>query len=272
MKKCLILASVLLLSAYSEMSAQATRLVVRARAKDAKFIGTKHAGAYGNVLVKVSDAASGKVLAQGITTGDSGDTKLLLETSLSRYQRITNDSTARFEADITLDEPTLVTISLAVPANKKFAKESAKSGFSYKGEAATISSTQVWLIPGKPLNQEGIIVEIPGLVVDIEQNEKVFKLADIQQNKLNFKSHLALQCGCVITSGGLWDADVIEVKGTLKLAGKKVGDAAFKLTGPSLYEGAFDNITQKGKYELKVYAYDSKTKNTGLDTIYFEVK
>ena len=266
-----LFAGLLVCSLATESFSQNTKLVVRARAKDAKFIGTKHAGAYGNVLVSVTDALTGKVLAKGITEGGSGDTKLLLQTPINRYQPITDDSTAKFEAQLAIDEPTLVTVSLAAPSNKKRAKTSQNADFNYKPVESIVSSTQVWVIPGKDIDGEGLILEVPGLVVDIYQDKNVVSLGSLADKKLTVKSHLALQCGCVITAGGLWNADNIEVKGVLKQAGKKVQDISLKLVGPSLYEGDFTNIEKKGKYEVQVYAYDSVTKNTGVDRINIEV-
>ena len=255
----------------TESFSQTTKLVIRARAKDAKFIGTKHAGAYGNVLVSVTNTLTGKVLAKGITEGASGDTKLLLQTPLKRYQPITDDTTAKFEAQLAITEPTLVTVSLAAPSNKKKAKTSKDPAFSYQPVESIVSSTQVWVIPGKDIDGEGLILEIPGLVVDIFQQNNTVALNSLADKKLTVKSHLALQCGCVITSGGIWNADHIEVKGVLKQAGKKIQDISLKLVGPSLYEGDFTNIDKKGKYQIQVYAFDSQTKNTGADHINLEI-
>jgi len=266
-----LLAGLLLCSLVSESFSQTTKLVVRARAKDAKFIGTKHAGAYGNVLVSVTNALTGKVLAKGVTEGASGDTKLLLQTPLNRYQPITDDSTAKFEAQLAIDEPTLVTVSLAAPSNKKKAKTSRNADFKYQPVESIVSSTQVWVIPGKDIDGEGLILEVPGLVVDIFQDKNTVSLSELKDKTLTIKSHLALQCGCVITAGGLWNADHIEVKGVLKQAGKKIQDISLKLVGPSLYEGNFTNIDKKGKYEVQVYAFDNKTKNTGADRINVEI-
>ena len=65
-----------------------------------------------------------------------------------RHQGITDDATAKFETSISLDEPTFVTVEVLAPFNAAGAQVNAQ--------------TQVWLIPGKNLDGEGIIVEIPG--------------------------------------------------------------------------------------------------------------
>lgn len=263
----------LILVSSMESYAQVTNVTIRARAKDAKFIGTKHAKGYGNVLVSLHNAQTGKLLAEGVTSGDSGDTKLLLQTSLNRYDRISNDSTAKFVAKLTIDRPTLVTISLAVPSNKKYAKASNKDGFVYQTNDAIVSSTQAWIIPGKHITGEGLIVEIPGLVVDIvpPSESGAVKLSDIKKGELIIKNHLALQCGCIITPNGIWNANTIEVRGTLRKDGEKIQDIAFTYDSPSIFSGIFKGINQKGKYEVQVYAFDSLNNNTGAETIFFDV-
>lgn len=54
-----------------------TKITVRAKAKDAKFIGSTMAGA----LVVIKDSDTGEVLAKGFTTGGTGNIEVL-ETSL----------------------------------------------------------------------------------------------------------------------------------------------------------------------------------------------
>ena len=53
-----------------------TNVIIRAKSKDAKFIGTKMGGA----MVVVRDSETGKVLAEGLTAGSTGDTgKIMME-------------------------------------------------------------------------------------------------------------------------------------------------------------------------------------------------
>ena len=51
-----------------------TRVMVRARTKDAKFIGTSMGGA----LVVIRKADTGEVLASGLTSGGTGDTRRIM--------------------------------------------------------------------------------------------------------------------------------------------------------------------------------------------------
>lgn len=131
-----------------------TKLVIRAKSKDAKFVGTKMGGAH----VVVKDSTTGKVLAEGLTSGDTGDTRKIMIDPKARFGTIA-DGAAAFETSIDIDEPRLITIEVAAP---------------YVFQDNLIrSSTQLWVIPGKDITGEGIIIEIPGFAVDAKSTESV---------------------------------------------------------------------------------------------------
>ena len=67
-----LFALVLSLTAY----AQPTPVTVRVLSHDAKFVGSSVGGA----LVTLTEADSGRVLAQGVTEGETGDTDLIVRT------------------------------------------------------------------------------------------------------------------------------------------------------------------------------------------------
>ena len=58
---------------FSVSEAVQTKLVVRAKSKDAKFIGTKMGGA----MVVIRDSETGRGLAEGLTAGGTGDLQIL---------------------------------------------------------------------------------------------------------------------------------------------------------------------------------------------------
>lgn len=147
-----ILLSSVLMCGISE--AVQTKLVIRAKSKDAKFVGTK----MGDAVVVVRDSTTDKILARGLTAGGTGDTQKIMIEPKTRFGRIT-DGTAKFETSIDIDEPTLITIDVEAP-------------FIHK-ENMIKSSTQMWLIPGKDIDGEGIIIEVPGFSVDARGPEKV---------------------------------------------------------------------------------------------------
>ncbi|MBF0472246.1 MAG: hypothetical protein HQK93_00695 [Nitrospirae bacterium] len=145
---------------FSIETAQAvqTKLTVRAKAYDAKFIGESFGGA--NITIK--DSMTGKVLAKGSTSGGTGDTKKIMQTPNIRGISITDANTAKFEASINIEEPTLLTIEAEAP---------------YSIEQSKIkTSTQVWLLPGKDIIGDGIILEFHGFSVSIKSPSKDFKV------------------------------------------------------------------------------------------------
>jgi hypothetical protein len=147
MRKNLFLCMFLLLGLAAAQAAE-TRVVVRARAKAAKFIGTSMGGA----LVVIRDSDTGQVLARGVTLGGTGDTKRLMS-GTAAGQPISDENSAGFEAVLDISEPTLVNIEVSAPLAQR--------------QSLVSSSTQVWLIPGKNITGDGIVLEIPGFAVDV---------------------------------------------------------------------------------------------------------
>lgn len=126
-----------------------TKIIVRAKSKDAKFIGSSMGGAF--VILK--DSMTGELLAKGITTGGTGDTKKIMSEPLKRWSLLSDDSTARFEAVLDVAEPQLITVEVHAPYAQR--------------QSMVMATTQVWLIPGKHIVGDGVLVEIPGFAVDV---------------------------------------------------------------------------------------------------------
>lgn len=135
-----------------------TKLIVRAKSKDAKFVGTSMGGAH----IVIKDSETGKVLAEGLTAGGTGNTQRIMVAPHVRFGRLTDSATAKFETVIEIDEPRLVTIDVEAP-------------YGFKPDTVK-SSTQVWLIPGKHITGDGVIVEVPGFSI-YTQTAKEVKLA-----------------------------------------------------------------------------------------------
>jgi hypothetical protein len=241
---------------FTAVGATPTKLVVRVKAKDAKFIGTGIGGA----LVVIKDHLTGQILSHGETTGSSGSTDLIMKTPLTRGQSQVDEKTALYEAVINIDDPTLVDIEVLAPVNRR--------------NAAVKGSTQLWLLPGKPIAGDGVIIELSGYILDIltPNTHQFISLDSLKEQSLEFKVSLTMLCGCPISKGGVWNADDIEIKAILKKEGKAVEEFPLsKLPVNNLYDGRL-KITAKGNYELLVYAYDPKTNNTGLDRINFVIQ
>lgn len=248
MKKIILLILLGLMS--FQAWATPTKVIVRAKAKDAKFIGTSIGGA----LVIIRNKLTQEILAQGRTQGSTGNTKLIMSTPKERYSQISDDNTAKFLAEIDLDEPVFVTVEVLAPVNRK--------------HSAVAASTELWLIPGKDILGDGIILEIPGFVVDIlkPRTHQFINLSELSDNMLEVQANIVMMCGCTISEGGLWDAAKIEVKGILSKNGKKVADFDLKAGSPNLFSGKIA-IDEAGTYELLIYAYHSVSGNTGVDKI-----
>lgn len=122
-----------------------TTVVVRAKAKDAMFIGSS----FGGARVVVRNAETGEILAQGLTEGGTGAPDVVMAETIRRGATVTDARTARFKAVLNLNEPTLATIEVVAPRSQ--------------GQAMIRASTQVWLIPGKELGVDGLILEIRAL-------------------------------------------------------------------------------------------------------------
>lgn len=126
-----------------------TRVVVRAKTKDAKFIGTSMGGA----LVVIRRADTGEVLATGQTSGGTGDTRRIMLEPHVRGGALSDSATAGFEAALDLAEPTYVTVEVTGPMGQR--------------QSAAKATVQTWLIPGRHVTGDGIMVEIPGFAVNI---------------------------------------------------------------------------------------------------------
>ncbi|GAO42497.1 hypothetical protein [Flavihumibacter petaseus] len=233
-----------------------TRLLVRVKAKDAKFIGTGIGGAY----VVVRNHLSGDVLSKGVTTGASGNTDLIMLSAHQRNQRLTDAKTAGFEASIDISEPLLVDVEVTAPLSRK--------------NAAVNGSTQLWLIPGKHIEGEGLVIELPGYILDIlsPTTHAFLTLPASGSLTVDVKASLTMLCGCTITKGGTWNADDIEVVVLIKKDDKPLREQRLQYSGTANIFSSPVALTEKGAYGLSVYAYDPKTGNTGVDNINFVIQ
>ncbi|MGG7438332.1 hypothetical protein [Chryseobacterium arthrosphaerae] len=236
------------------VSATETKVMIRAKARDAKFIGTSLGGAH----IIVRNKLNGKILAEGNTTGSTGNTDLIMKTPKIRGNSIADEQTGGFIANIDIDEPTFVTVEVISPLNSRQAQ-------------ATVT-TELWLIPGKDILGEGLILEIPGYIIDIlkPRTHQYIALNTIKDKPFLFQANIVMMCGCVIDKGGVWNSDEIEVKGILKKDGKVIKNVDMSLVSTNLFEGNH-LINTPGNYELILYAYDKKTGNTGVDKVNYVV-
>lgn len=238
------------LMAAPALHAQETEVMVRVRSKDAKFIGSSIGGA----KIFIKDAETGEILATGMTSGSTGNTDLIMKQSHNRNQQLSDEETAGFLAKLDLDEPVFVTVEAHAPYNKK--------------QARVVSSTQLWLLPGKNITGDGLVLEVPGFVIDILSPQTHERIN--QNNSVQIKANVVMMCGCPITPGGIWDANQYEVSAILSRDGTKVKELELKAgEKPSTF--AAETTLVPGNYELLLYAYDPVTGNTGVDRLNFIV-
>lgn len=228
-----------------------TEITVRAQARDAKFIGSSIGGAM--VIIRAAD--TGEILAKGLTQGSTGDTGKIMKTPRERYLPIATEA-AHFTATLDISNPVFLTIEILAPYIKK--------------QARVVAQTQTWLVPGKPINGEGLIVEIPGMVVDL-LNPQTHLYTGLDQSPYEIRANVVMMCGCSITEGGLWDGSTIEVVAQVKKEGKIFATVPLKLHDTMNTFSALFSTDTPGVYEILVYAYDPKTGNTGVDRSSFIV-
>lgn len=235
------------------LQAQETKVTVRAKAKDAKFIGSSLGGA----LIMIKNANTGELLAKGLTTGSTGNTTLIMKEAHVRNKGITDDATAKFNASLRIDEPTFVTVEALAPANAINAQVHAK--------------TQLWILPGKDMVGEGIILEIPGFVIDLISPQRHAKLSMAEKEEIDIKANIVMMCGCPITKGGTWDSDQITVEAIVKIDGKKAKVVVLKISDtPSTFVGKL-KLEKSGNYEIIVTAFNASSQNTGVSKMNFIV-
>jgi hypothetical protein len=107
-----------------------TQIDVRVAAKGGKYLGDDIGGA----LVTIRDVRTRELLADGKTTGGSGQANLM-NLCLTRAQVLPIDEASVFTASLDLDEPRLIRISAYGP-------------LAAQKSANTVSMTQ-WVYPGK---------------------------------------------------------------------------------------------------------------------------
>lgn len=249
-----LLLTLLFLLLVPALHATETILTVRVRARDAKFVGSSIGGA----RIVVRDGHTGRILAEGLTQGSTGNTTLLMYTPQTRGMRLSDDQTAKFEARLDIDQPTLLTVEASAPASQL--------------QAAIQVSTQLWLIPGKHLLGDGLVLEVPGFAVDVlsPRTHQSLSLQTLPDGQLLLQANIVMMCGCPIEEGGLWDASQMEVGALLRRNGEPVGDIRLQSTATNTFEARW-KPSAPGLYEAWIYAYHPDNGNTGVDQVNFMI-
>lgn len=223
-----------------------TNVMVRAKAVDAKYIGTS----VGGIKVVVEDAETGEILDQGWIKGDTGSTNSLIKEPIARDQVLTDDTTAGFLAKVDISSPRLLRFKLIGPY-----------GFRQALQEATVTS---WVIPGKDILGDGITLNMPGFIVDAWTSVT-------EGGHVDIFTKASMLCGCPIYPDGPWDPRNYEVTAILMQNEVKVGEVKLDFTGPVGIFSGKTTLIKPGHYKAIVYLFDKKTGNVGVDRTMFEI-
>lgn len=224
--------------------AEPTDVSVRIISKGAKFVGT----GMGGVQVILRDAATGEILADGVTHGGTGDTARIMTEGLTRKDVRWTPGAAQFTARLDIDEPVKVRVEATGPLAQPQA-------------AITVTSEQ-WVVPGHPVTGgDAWLLELPGFAVDILSPAA----HSAASGDIPIRANIVMMCGCPLTPGGLWDSDTYEIKALIYRNGESIDEIPLSYAGiRSTFDGAYA-AEQPGVYRIVVIAYDERSGNTGLD-------
>ncbi len=221
-----------------------TKLLVRAVAHDAKIIGTNVGGA----RITIRDVETGTVLASGTHLGSTGSTELIMTKPRERGGTVFDTEDAGgFLATLEIGEPTFVEVTAEGPLGTP--------------QAVQRTSTTLWMVPGRDVLGEGLVLVLNGFTIRFESPmpEGAFPTGE----PIGVRVHVEMLCGCPITPEGMWDSDRLEVLARLLSGGEIVAETALGYAGErSKFEGAVV-ASDPGEYRLEILAIDPERANFG---------
>jgi hypothetical protein len=217
-----------------------THVLVRVQAHDAKLIGTSVGGA----RVTITNAATGEVLASGITAGGTGDTQLIMRTPhVPRADFLATEGAAGFRAGFLLSEPTLVEVTATAPLDFP--------------QATARASTTLLLEPGADIKGNGVVLDLHGLIVEILDGAEG-SVAD----GVAVRARVRMLCSCPTEPGGLWTVERAVAR--LMDDGVMVAETPLEYSGEtSVYTGTV-RAPRPGAFTLVVLASDTDGNNVGM--------
>ncbi len=221
------------------VQAAPTHLKVLVRADDSKFIGT----GVGGMDIRITRADNGELLAEGEITGATGDTAALMEIGQMRGQSPIAPEAAHYMAVFELDRPTRVKVTVSGPRKVEQSRQEI--------------STTLWMVPGQHRVDPGLVMHMPGLIVD---------LADyaLTPRGVSVTAKVTMMCGCPITEDGLWSVSDYDVVAQLYDGDKQVGQTLLAFTGEANTFSGNILASEPEGLTLVVYAYQKSTGNTGV--------
>lgn len=249
----LIFSCALLVAFARDSRAERTPIEVRAIAKGAKFIGTS----MGGVHIRIEDAVSGELLAEGTVSGSTGDTAKLMTEPLARPVPRATQGAAVYRTNLELRAPRQIRITARGPLGQT--------------QAVAEASTTIWIAPGMPVTGgDGVVVELPGFAVDV-----VSPLAHASVevgSTVTVRANVVMMCGCPIEPDGLWDASKMKFVAYVYREGKEIARIPGSYAGQTNQFRAEVPIRKQGAYMITFVAHDPRDGNTGVDSVAFSAR
>jgi len=231
-----------------------TEIRVYALARGGRFIGDDIGGAQ----VTLRDSVSGEFLASGRTRGGSGVADLMT-VERARTEPISTQDAAVFTTTLQLDEPRLIQFEAYAPLGAP--------------SSANHVTTTEWVVPAE-FGENKIILEIPGLNVEVVDPPTHFLPKIKPPLDIKFRVNVTMICGCPIGPGLAWQPQNYEVKamvhkpdGTSDLIPLEY-DPTAPDTAPSQFIGTY-MATQSGVYDAVVFGHQIGVDNAGSDRVTF---
>ena len=228
----------------SPVSAQTrTQVRIRVVAHDAKIIGSGVGGA----RVWVKNADTGEVLAQGVQSGGTGDTKAIVVDPVTREATIFDSpGAAELTVTLNLDEPTVLEFVGEGPL-----------GFGYAMQRAT---KRMLVVPGQDLLGDGVVLDLHGFIVELLEPMSVEQGVD----EIQLRVRVRMMCGCTLEPAGLWDADRVAVRAQLYGPSGLLREANLAYAGePNMFAGSLSLAGAPEGARLFVVATDPARENFG---------
>ena len=249
----------------------ATKLLVRVQAKGGKFLADDIGGAE----VTIREARTGERLGGGLVQGgDSGSLGTVYAANASQLAVVTPGSpgkpptirwlvpdskTSNLTVELPLTRPTLLEVEAYGPLG------------GLQSAQRVVSTT--WAVPGQPIDQgPGFVVELPGLVVQIQEPPTHLNLETVPAT-VPFKVNVTMMCGCPISPSEPWLPTDFVVTADIGLVGQaptKTVTLGFANMAPSLFTGQIV-LTKPGYYQAAITAVQQSTGNVGTGTVTFFV-
>ena len=233
-----------------------TTVVVRVVGNHAMALGDTVGGA----VVTIRDVETGAILASGTQTGSTGDVRSVMQTPREHIEQIYSlKGAAAFTATLHLTKPTLVEITGEGPL--KFP------------QARRRTSKTVLLYPGMHVTEDGIVLDLNGLIVQIEAPPKDRPLGVGDGETIH--ATVKMLCDCVVEPFGNWDSRKMQMYGEMRIGNRVIAKIDLYHQGPrGLFLGNFvipRSLQGQAHLTLRLVASDSQGINVGYDEITYHL-